>query len=170
MCSVNIHKRVNEEAYNNFNNFINSPCVNQAYVAEHPGHPSHALWKCTQCGTHWNLDGQQRIIATQAFHRACKGAGGKRAPPISTFFHKKKDKASSHSSKTSQQEDPAADRPTPRRLNFPTALDDVEQEALTEGMSELAMTPSLAAGSLSDVRQPNDSEADEAQGIAVDFF
>ena len=164
VCSINIHKRVNEEA---FNTFIQSPCVNQAYMAEHPKHPSHALWqigdrvKCTQCGTHWNLDGQQRIIATQAFHKACKGAGGKNTPPISDFFKKKQDKSSGQSSETSHHEDATATRPTPRRLNFPTALDDVEQDALTYGMSELAMTPSHTA---------DPAEDETLTGIEVDFF
>ena len=164
VCGINIHKRVNEDA---FNNFIQSTCVNQAFTAAHQGHPSHALWqigekvKCTQCGTHWNLDSHLRIIATQAFHKACKGAGGKSTPPISTFFNKKQANSSSHSSEPSQPADAAATRPTPRRLHFPTALEDVEQEALTHGMSALAMTPS----------QPDDTADEEhLPDIAVDYF
>lgn len=164
VCGINIHKRVNEDA---FNSCIQSPCVNQAFTAAHEGHPSHALWqigekvKCALCGTHWNLDSHLRIIATQAFHKACKGAGGKNTPPISTFFNKKPATSSSHSSEPSHQEDATASGPTPRRLNFPTALDDKEQEALSLGMSALAMTPCLPADL---------GEEDNVQNIEVDYF
>ena len=164
VCNLNIHKRVNEEA---FKTFIHSTCINQAFQAAHHGHPSHALWqlgervKRTQCGTQWNLDGQHRIIATQAFHKPCRGAGGKHTPPISTFFHKKQDKSSSHSSESLPPDAAATSGPTPKRLHFPTALDEAEQEALTHGMSTLAMTPS----------QPADTaEEDNLPDIAVDFF
>ena len=164
VCNLNIHKRVNEEA---FKTFIHSTCINQAFQAAHHGHPSHALWqlgervKRTQCGTQWNLDGQHRIIATQAFHKPCRGAGGKHTPPISTFFHKKQDKSSSHSSESLPPDAAATSGPTPKRLHFPTALDEAEQEALTHGMSTLAMTPS----------QPADTaEEDNLPDITVDFF
>ena len=106
------------------------------------------------------MDGQQRIIATQAFHKVCKGAGGKHTPPISTFFQKKQDKSSSHSSGPSLPEDQAPTRPTPRRLNFPTTLDEVEQEALTQDMSALAKTPSHNA----------DTSAENVPDIEVDYF
>ena len=167
VCGINIHKRVNEAA---FNTFIQSPCVNQAYTQAHTGHPSHALWqtgekvKCTQCGTHWNLHGDLRIIATQALHKPCKGAGAKGSPPISDFFKKKPDQSSSHSSDTSQKEAALeaalASRPTPRRLSFPTALDEQEQAELAQSLSALAMTPSLNA----------DKTEEEEPGFAVDFF
>ena len=91
-CGVNIHKRVNEAA---FTEFTQSNCVNQECTAQHTGHPTHALWqigervKCTQCGTQWNLDGNQRLIATQALYKPCKGAATRGSPPLSEFFKKK---------------------------------------------------------------------------------
>ena len=167
VCGINVHKRVNEAA---FNTFIQSPCVNQAYTQAHTGHPSHALWrtgekvKCNQCGTHWNLDGELRIIATQALHKPCKGAGAKGSPPISDFFKKKPEQSSSHSSDTSQKpaamEAGSASGPTPRRLSFPTALDEQEQAEIAQSMSALAMTPNLNA----------DKPDDEEPGLAVDYF
>ena len=169
VCGLNIHERVNEAA---FTAFTQSPCVNQAYTAGHQGHLSHALWqvgervKCTQCGTTWNLDGQQRVIATQAFHKPCKGAGTKGSPPLSEYF-KKKDSSSSHSPALEPQASAAAAaQPTPRRLSFQTALDAQEQSALedqehddlNQRLSALAMNPSPLA------------TADEKAELEVDYF
>ena len=164
VCGINVHKTVNEAA---FKTFIHSPCVNQAYTEAHHGHPGHALWqtgervKCTQCGTQWNLDGELRIIATQALHKPCKGAGAKGSPPISDFFKKKSDQSSSHSSDASQTAKATASRPTPRRLSFLTALDEQEQADLAQSMSALAMTPSLNA---------DHADEDKPPDFEVDFF
>ena len=155
-----------------FTAFTQSPCVNQAYTAGHQGHQSHALWqvgervKCTQCGTTWNLDGQQRVIATQAFHKPCKGASTKGSPPLSEYF-KKKDSSSSHSPELEPQASAAAAaQPTPRRLSFQTALDaqkqnaleDQEHDDLNHRLSALAMNPSPLA------------TADEKAELEVDYF
>ena len=167
VCGINIHKRVNEGT---FNTFIHSPCVNQAYTAAHQGHTSHALWqvgervKCTQCGTQWNLDGQQRILATQALHKPCKGASTKVSTPLSEFF-KKKDPSSSQSPELHQPATTAtAAQPTPKRLSFQTALDAREQEEeLTNSMSALAMNPSPSADAEPDTH-------DDQPGFAVEYF
>ena len=80
-------------------------------------------------------------------------------PPISTFFQKKQDKSSSHSSESLPPTAAAGTGPTPKRLHFPTALE--EQAALTQGMSALAMTPS----------QPDDIAAEEQHpAFEVDYF
>ena len=169
VCGLNIHKRVNEAA---FTAFTQSPCVNQAYTADHQGHMSHALWqvgervKCTQCGTTWNLDGQQRVIATQAFHKPCKGAGTKGSPPLSEYF-KKKDSSSSHSPELDTQA-PAmtATQPAPRRLSFQTALDVQELCALAD-QGHADLTQRLAALDMSSSPRP---AAEEQAELEVDFF
>ena len=140
--------------------------MNQEYTAQHTGHPTHALWqvgervKCTQCGTQWNLDGNQRLIATQALHKPCKGASTKGSPPLSEFF-KKKDNSGSHSQgSTSSAQEEISTRPTPKRLHFNTELD--EQEALNQQLSALATNPSRTA--------EDDTVVDDNAGIAVDYF
>ena len=134
-CGVNTHKRVNEEA---FQHFITSKCIDQAYPQPPQGHPSHSLWqkgekvKCTQCGCQWNLDGEQRIITNQVLSKVCKGAGAKGSPPLSEFFKKKGDthsQAEGDHKPTAEPEPAVSTRPTPRRLHFPTSLDDRESTA-----------------------------------------
>lgn len=157
----NIHKRVNEAA---FTAFLQSPCVNQEFQEHHPGHTSHALWqvgekvKCTQCGVQWNLDGQRRLIATQALHKPCKGAATRGSPPLSDFF-KKKDTTSSQSQGLTQPAPEAhTAQPTPKRLNFHTALDEQEHDDLNQRLSALAMNSSPPAA------------ADETAEVEVDYF
>ena len=82
-CGSNIHKRTNEEAQD----YINSPCLDQAYADKHEGHN---LWQkgervsCTPCGLQWHLDSQKRIVSATGFHK--KGAGLKGSPPLQHFF------------------------------------------------------------------------------------
>ena len=148
--------------------FLQSPCVNQEFQEHHPGHPSHALWqvgekvKCAQCGVQWNLGGQRQLIATQASRKPCKGASNRGSPPLSDFF-KKKDTTSSHSQGSTQQAPEATTaKPTPKRLNFQTALDDQDQEDLNQRLPALAMNSSLPGGA--------EATADEQAGFDVDFF
>ena len=168
VCGLNIHKRVNEAA---FTAFTHSPCVNQAYTADHHGHMSHALWqvgervKCTQCGTTWNLDGQQRVIATQAFHKPCKGAGTKGSPPLSEYF-KKKDSSSSASPDLAPQPATAATQPTPRRLSFQTALD-VQEQSAHEDQVQAELTQQLSALAMNS--SPRTAAADTVE-LEVDYF
>ena len=161
-CGVNIHKRVNEAA---LTAFIQSLCVNQEYHAQHTGHPTHVLWQVgerggNQCGTQWNLDGNQRLIATQALHKPCKGASTKGSPPLSEFFKKKDNSGSQSQASTSNAQDEISARPTPKRLHFNTELD--EHEALNQQLSALAMNPSHTA--------ETDSDAEDNAAIEVDFF
>ena len=164
-CGINIHKRVNEAAYTAF---LQSPCVNQEFQEQHSGHRSHALWqigekvKCAQCGVQWNLDGHRRLIATQALHKACKGASTRGSPPLSDFF-KKKDTPSGHGQgSASQAPDDLSARPTPKRLHFQTELDEQAREELNQQLSALAMNPSHPAAA----QQTEDDKAT----IEVDFF
>ena len=136
-CGVNINKRVNEAA---FQEFLTSQCVDQAYAHKHDGH-THTLWqkgdrvRCAQCGTQWHLDGHKRIITTQALTKPCKGAGLKGPPPLSEFFKKKSDANSQpevehkQPRQTTEHEPASSARPAPRRLHFPTALDERDAES-----------------------------------------
>ena len=129
-CGVNTHKRVNEDA---FHTFISSRCIDEQFTQTSHAHPSHSLWqkgekvRCTTCGSQWSLDGERRIISNQHLTKACRGASGKGSPPISEFFKKKNDGPSQASTPADQESHTG---PTPRRLHFPTALD--EQEAANQ--------------------------------------
>ena len=161
-CGVNTHKRVNEEA---FQHFITSKCIDQAYPQPPQGHPSHSLWqkgekvKCAQCGSHWNLDGEQHIITNQVLSKICKGAGTKGSPPLSEFFKKKSDahsQAEGDHKPTAEHEPEVSTRPTPRRLHFPTSLDD------RESMTDQAINDQVMTAS--------DEEAGAEDHFTVDFF
>ena len=141
-CGINIHKRINEPA---FQQFITSQCIDQVFTDTHPGHTSHKLWqkgdrvRCTQCGTQWNLDGERRVISTQALLKPCKGAGMKASPPLSDYFKKSTEGGTtpandSQANSQSTASEPQLDtRPTPRRLRFPTQLDSRDATSEDEG-------------------------------------
>lgn len=92
--------------------------------------------RCTLCGYQWHLDGEQRLITTQALTKACKGAGSKGSPPLSEFFKKKSETSSTAADALTSQplatesQPQVENRPTPRRLHFHTQLD--EREELTQ--------------------------------------
>ena len=171
-CGANIHKRSNEQI---FQDFVKGPCLDQPYEASHEGHSTHVLWQkgnrvnCTECGLNLHLDAQQRLILTTAFKKPCKGAGTTGSPPLEEYFRKLATQASSSSPDTSsdqgsgsQQQTAASDRhsatrlprrnmaavphqdarPTPRRLHFTTLLDQRDQGTLAPQTTP-AMTPSL---------------------------
>ena len=202
-CGVNTHKRVNEGA---FQSFITSRCIDEQYTQSSQAHPSHSLWqkggkvRCTSCGCQWNLDGDSRIISNLHLTKACRGASGGGSPPISDFFKRKSEALSQEAEGAPQApEAPDQDRhkgPTPRRLHFPTALD--ERETATKpgppdhasGTSadrhpRQAMIPSQAAGTLvstatgtqsEENRPPSSQEREEEESLTaddevqVDFF
>lgn len=123
--------------------------------------------KCTQCGAQWNLEGQQRIITTQALHKACKGAALKGSPPLSEFFKKKDTPGSGSQEATTSQPEEGKTRPTPKRLHFSTELD--EQEALHQQFAALAMNPSLSAATVETApASENRAEATEHQLVDLD--
>ena len=158
-----IDKRTSETA---FTTFLDSECSDLAFEDNHPGHASHQLWqkgekvKCTQCGCQWNLDGEQRIITNQSLTTVCKGAGTKGSPPLSEFFKKKSDSQGQAEADAQQpteaHEQAVSTRPTPRRLHFPTALDERESRT-TSSATDQVMTTS-----------EEDTAADA--GYEVDFF
>ena len=110
------------------------------------GHRTHNLWqtrervRCAQCGTQWHLDGQKRIITTQALTKPCKGAGLKGSPPLSEFL--KGDAAGSTAEKhqpslqATEPVQPASNRPTPRRLHFSTELDARDEVSSNSGKED----------------------------------
>ena len=166
-CGVNTHKRINEEA---FQTFLASPCIDRAFPQPPHGHPSHSLWqkggkvRCLQCGATWNLDSEQRIITNQLLTKVCKGASTKGSPPLSDFFKKKESSTSSSTQHGPTAPAATAAQPTPRRLNFQTALDAKEhEEEPTTSMSAEAMNPSPRADTGSDTQ-------DDLPGFAVEFF
>ena len=103
-CGTNIHKRSNEQA---FQDFIQGRCYDQPYDTEHAGHNSHALWQkgskvnCTQCGITLHLDGQQRLILTAAVKKPSKGSHSQSSTPLTEIFRKQMEQASQHSSSES---------------------------------------------------------------------
>ena len=58
-CGVNVHKRTNKQA---FQEFVHGPCLDQPFQEPHDGRPSHQLWqkghqvRCTLCGPQLDLD------------------------------------------------------------------------------------------------------------------
>ena len=106
-----------------FKDFITSPCLDQPFHEPHEGHPSHKLWQTgnqVRCGTN--------------FHKECKGAGLRGSPPIHSFFQPAGPKAAAPTPEegtTTSEEAPTAEatnRPTPRRLHFPTPSEDTEED------------------------------------------
>ena len=171
-CGANIHKRSNEQI---FQDFVKGQCLDQPYEASHEGHSTHVLWQkgnrvnCTQCGLSLHLDTQQRLILTTAFKKPCKGAGAAGSPPLEEYFRKQATQAPSSSPDTSSEQGtcsqhqptpsdrqyatrlslqdtaavtPQDSRPTPRRLHFTTQLDQRDQGTLAIQPAP-AMTPSL---------------------------
>ena len=90
-CGLNVHKRTNESA---FHSFVQGRCINQLYDQSHPHHSSHTLWQkgdklnCQNCGTHTQLDAQQRPILTAVLRKPCKGAPIGASPPITEIFRR----------------------------------------------------------------------------------
>ena len=62
--------------------------------------------------------------------------------PLAPSFKRSKTGQAAKAQSLSPHAAAATTGPTPKRLHFPTALEEAEQEALTHGMSTLAMTPS----------------------------
>lgn len=75
-CGNAILKKSNETIWHDF---INSPCVDEAYSGEAIGHQTHLLWQlgnrvtCKHCGIAILTDKDDRLIITQALKQACKG-------------------------------------------------------------------------------------------------
>ena len=93
-----------------------------------------------------------------------KGAGPKGSPPLSEFFKKKND-ANSQSEgehkqprQTTEHEPAASTRPTPRRLHFPTALDDRDGESTSP------------QGDQQEAHDNDNSDAEGPNYVTVDFF
>ena len=194
-CGVNTHKRVNEEA---FQSFISSRCIDEQYTQSSQAHSSHSLWqkggkvRCTSCGCQWNLDADCRIISNLHLTKACRGTSGKGSPPISEFFKRKSEALGQEADSAAQAlEAPDQDRPqgpTPRRLHFPTALDERNSTAKpgppahASGTSadrhpDQAMIPSQATGTLVSTatgaqsetnRPPGSQERDEEESLTTD--
>ena len=147
-CGTNVHKRVNEQA---FNDYIQGPCLDCPFDGTHTGHPSHYLWQkghkisCTLCGLQLHLDSNRRIISSANFLKECRGAGTKGSPPIHTFFKPTPPTPADGVQAESQPEMATpltTTGPRPKRLHFSTPLtarEDAENPAQ-------AMTPSQNAG------------------------
>ena len=87
-CNQAIHKRANEEL---FNQFLNSTCIDAPFSQEHTAHGTHTLWQigkgiqCKGCGLHTHLDAQDRLILTKGLQRECKGHKPT-SPTLAQFF------------------------------------------------------------------------------------
>ena len=148
-CGTSIHKRTNEQA---FTDYINSPCLDGPFEAQHGGHHTHQLWRkgnrisCKQCGIQLHLDSNQRIILTASLLKECKGAGIKGSPSIQSFFKPTPPTPSGGGSTEKQGSGTGTptttEGPKPKRLHFPTPLTEREDEP----SPTQAMTPSPPAG------------------------
>ena len=87
-CNQAIHKRANEEL---FNQFLHSTCIDAPFGQEHAAHNTHTLWQigksiqCKGCGLHTHLDAQDRLILTKGLLRECKGHKPT-SPTLAHFF------------------------------------------------------------------------------------
>ena len=87
-CNQAIHKRANEEL---FNQFLHSTCIDAPFGQEHAAHNTHTLWQigksiqCKGCGLHTHLDAQDRLILTKGLQRECKGHKPT-SPTLAHFF------------------------------------------------------------------------------------
>ena len=105
---------------------------------------------CTLCGLQLHLDGQQRIISITAYHKECKGAGLEGSPRLQRYFQQQTQEGiSQHSppavAATATRQPGRTQKPTPRRLHFPTELPAHEDPADSHTPAK-AMTPSPKAG------------------------
>ena len=88
-CGCATLKRSKEATWTDF---INSPCIDEAYKGEAIGHSTHSLWqlgsKVTRkhCGLAVLTDKDNRLIITQALRKACKGAPVKKSTGLRTYF------------------------------------------------------------------------------------
>ena len=104
-CGLNVHKRTNEAA---FLHFVQSKCINQLYDQSHDGHTSHTLWQkgdkltCQTCGTHTQLDAQQRPILTAVLKTQRKGAPIGASPPLTEIFRRQTAQASQPGTQTTR--------------------------------------------------------------------
>ena len=162
---------------------------------------------CTQCGLSLHLDAHQRLILTTAFKKPCKGAGSTGSPLEEFFRrqathtepqspedsasgsshqsqHPKAGTATAKRPKTQPQQpaeasesQPKGPGPTPRRLHFPTQLDQHAQGTLATSPAQ-AMTPSpqVPLSSLTNQHTLGTAtagqagQADEDASITVDYF
>lgn len=86
MWGVSVHKRANDEA---FNNFVDSECVDESY--DQPAWGTHLPSALAQGQPHSlqvqaHLDAETRLVLSTGLKRQCKGAATRGSPDVKEFF------------------------------------------------------------------------------------
>ena len=138
-CNLSIHKRTNEE---NFQGFVRSRCIDEAYTKSHEGHSTHSIWqkgkgvKCLNCGT----QSQEQVVLTKTLRKECQG-NSQSSPTLLQIFGSQ---CKSTQAATGSETQPAPAKPQreaqgaeqlspPKKLKFTSSASNAPETATSTG-------------------------------------